>query len=276
MWNNCRGLRDSIDTTRKSAAYETHWSRDYCAASRRCRARNWNSIAHTRGASLRSSLPLVLHSENLPGLPHQRVSLSFFRIPSLRAEFLRRVWKKEREREREQERARGSFHERSPRNTTVVRDNDNQRVKWGLISFGCGRVERDANESGGCVTEQRGGEGGRKIRVYTCQETRRLVHNIGGSCADSRGRKGETWGRVNEEPRREERMWLNAARQGHKNVLSTPAPPVIGSNHRGSHASSFLRSRKTTTPRRRCVRNDEVAKVYDRRHLELTKWRFLC
>lgn len=96
-----------------------------------------------------------------------------------------------------------SFHERSPRNTTVVRDNDNQRVKWGLISFGCGRVERDANESGGCVTERRGGVGGKKMRVYTCQETRRLVHNIGGSCADSRGRKGGTWGRVDGE--REER-----------------------------------------------------------------------
>jgi len=122
-------------------------------------------------------------------LPYQGVSLSFFRIPSLQAGFLCRS----KERKKERERARGSFHERSPRNTTVVRDNDNQRVKWGLISFGWrGRVERDANESGGCVTERRGGLGGRKMRVYTCQERRRLVHNIGGSCADSRGRKGGT------------------------------------------------------------------------------------
>lgn len=30
--------------------------------------------------------------------------------------------------------------------------------------------------------------------------------------------------------------------QGHKNVLSTPAPPVIGSNHRGSHADRSFRS----------------------------------
>jgi len=88
----------------------------------------------------------TLEQANLPGFPHQRVSLSFFRIPSLRAGFLRRVWK----RKRGKARASTRFHERSPRNTTVVRDNDNQRVKWGLISFRCGRVERDANESGGC------------------------------------------------------------------------------------------------------------------------------
>lgn len=58
-------------------------------------------------------------------------------------------------------RARGSFHEHS-RNTTVVRDNDNQRVKWGLISFGRGRVERDANVAAGVrgETEGGGGEGG--------------------------------------------------------------------------------------------------------------------
>lgn len=37
----------------------------------------------------------------------------------------------------------------------------------------------------------------------------------------------------------------------HKNVLSPPAPPVIGSNHRGSHASSFLRSRKSICAKRR-------------------------
>lgn len=30
--------------------------------------------------------------------------------------------------------------------------------------------------------------------------------------------------------------------QGHENVLSTPAPPVIGSNHRGSHAVRLFRS----------------------------------
>lgn len=71
-------------------------------------------------------------------LPHQRVSLSFFHIPSLGRGFCV-VSKRKRERERRRERARGSFHKRSPRNTTVVRDNDNQRVKWGLISFGCGR-----------------------------------------------------------------------------------------------------------------------------------------
>lgn len=75
-------------------------------------------------------------------------------------------------------------------------------------------MERDANASGGCVTERRGELGGRKMRVYTCQETRRLVHNIGGSCADSRGRKGGTWGRVAGE-REERRGWLNAVRQGH-------------------------------------------------------------
>lgn len=30
--------------------------------------------------------------------------------------------------------------------------------------------------------------------------------------------------------------------QGHENVLSTPAPPVIGSNHRGSHTVRLFRS----------------------------------
>lgn len=95
------------------------------------------------------------------------------------------------------------------------------------------------------VTEGRGGEGRRKMRVYTCQETRRLVHNIGGSCVElpwtKRGNVREGGWRA----RREERMVERGSTGTHKNVLSTPAPPVIGSNHRGSHASSFLRSRKS-------------------------------
>jgi CRISPR/Cas system-associated endoribonuclease Cas2 len=49
---------------------------------------------------------------------------------------------------------------------------------------------------------------GRKMRVYTCQETRRLVHNIGGSCADRRGQKGKR----GEEERKETRGWLSASR----------------------------------------------------------------
>lgn len=69
----------------------------------------------------------------------------------------------------------------------VVCDNDNQRVKWGLIFFRRGGEWREKER------ERRGWQGGerrRKMRVYTCQETRRLVHNIGGPCADSRRQKG--------------------------------------------------------------------------------------
>lgn len=113
----------------------------------------------------------------------------FFRIPSLSGRGFCA---------RENERA-----VRSTRNTTVVRDNDNQRVKWGLISFGRGRVERERRDR----EWRRCGEvtgAGRKMRVYTCQETRRLVHNIGGPCADpSRsereargGERTETRGRL--------------------------------------------------------------------------------
>lgn len=57
--------------------------------------------------------------------------------------------------------------------------------------------------------------------------------------------------------RREERMAERGSTGTHKNVPSTPAPPVIGSNHRGSHASSFLTSRKSATD----ARIDEAAEV---------------
>lgn len=59
------------------------------------------------------------------------------------------------------------------------------------------------------------GQGGRKMRVYTCQETRRLVHNIGGSCADSRDRKGGNVGEGGRRARREERMAERAVQRGH-------------------------------------------------------------
>lgn len=83
-----------------------------------------------------------------------------------------------------------------------------------------------------------GGQRG-EMRVYTCQETCRLVHGIGGPYGHRRtaGVEGQSE-RKGAAERGEERGWFERELrlgQGHKNVLSTPAPPVIGSNHRGSH-----------------------------------------
>lgn len=160
---------------------------------------------HTRRANLWSSSSLVLHfAYYLSAFPTIITLLVFFffRIPSLSGRgFYRRAL----------ERASGAVRSTgalSPRNTTVVRDNDNQRVKWGLISFGRGRVERDAIESGGGGAAGRGTGAGRKMRVYTCQETRRLVHNIGGPCADRRGQKGGGRGEDGRGERKETRGWL--------------------------------------------------------------------
>jgi len=43
------------------------------------------------------------------------------------------------------------------------------------------------------------------MRVYTCQETRRLIHNIGGPCADRRSQK-EKRGEEGRRVKRDESM----------------------------------------------------------------------
>lgn len=100
------------------------------------------------------------HPRSRTYLPPPPSAVSFFSHPfSPRAGFLRCA--------RESKSAARSTSTRRARNTTIVRDNDNQRVKWGLISFGCASGWRETwtSASGGATKRER--EEGRKIRVYT-------------------------------------------------------------------------------------------------------------
>lgn len=114
-----------------------------------------------------------------------------------------------------------------------------------------GAARRGRREENACIHLPR--------NTQACTQHRRILCRLPWT---ERGNVGEGGWRA----RREERMAERGSTGTHKNVLSTPAPPVIGSNHRGSHASSFLTSRKSRNGRAN-RRGRRSQRSYDRRHV---------